>query len=137
MTLTTANLIPKPSATSGVQPVAQINPQADLISLTELVEGGGRMRTVMVAMIMSIVSAESAERSIVKKNQGNRDQNQIRYQRRMTFMCLHTDSTANVFMIFHGYGHNENLLNGMDPSHKYNGALRECEISLLNASHVA
>ena len=67
VTLTTANLIPKPSATSGVQPVAQINPRADLISLTELVEGGGRMRTVMVAMIMSIVSAESAERSIVKK----------------------------------------------------------------------
>ena len=31
-----------------------------------------------------------------------------------------------MFMVFHGYGQNVNLLGGMDPSLKYNGALREC-----------
>ena len=36
-----------------------------------------------------------------------------------------------MFMVFHGYGQNDNLLGGMDQSLKYNGALRECVSVML------
>ena len=39
--------------------MTQINSRATLISLTELMGKGGQMRTVLVAMIMSITTAET------------------------------------------------------------------------------
>ena len=131
VTLNTANLAQKQGTISGVVPVTQINPRATLISLTELMEEGGRMRTVLVAMIMSIISAEPENTTMVKQKQSNRIQEPKRYQRRLTFMCLKSGGRSNMFMVFHGYGQNENLLNGMDPSLKYNGALRECVSVML------
>ena len=122
---------------SAVQLTSQINPRADLISLTDLVEGRGRMRTVMVSIVMSITSAESAERSTVKQKRSNISNSQDSYQRQMIFMCLKIVEKWNMFMIFQGYGHSKHLLNGMDPSHKFNEELRECVFSLLSDSHVA
>ena len=85
------------------------------------------MGTLLIAMMISIVSAGAEERTRVQQRyQNNRGQNtEVRYQRRLTFMCLNTKSNSNTFMMFHGYGNNDNLLNGMDASHKYNGSLRE------------
>ena len=85
--LTTANLVPKQGTISGVAPTTQINPWATLISLTELMEKGGHMRTVLVAMIMSITTADSTDTATARQEQGNHRQTKG-YQRRLTFMCL-------------------------------------------------
>ena len=131
--LTTGNLVPKQGTISGVAPTAQINPRSRLISITELMDEGGQMRTVLVAMIMRIASAEAADTSTVRQKQSNQRQTR-RYQRRLTFMCLKSGGKSNMFMVFHGHGQNDHLLNGMDPSLKYNGALRKCvkDVSFIN-----
>ena len=115
--LTTENLVPKQGTISGVAPTAQINPQARLISLTELLEKGGQIKTVLVAMIMRITTADAADTATVRQKQSNQRQTR-RYQRRLTFMCLKSGGKSNMFMLFHGYGQNDNLLNGMDPSQR-------------------
>ena len=131
--LRTRNLVPKQGTISGVAPTAQINPRARLISLAELMDEGGQMRTVLVAMIMRIASAEAADTATVRQKQSNQRQTR-RYQRRLTFMCLKSGGKSNMFMVFHGHGQNDHLLNGMDPSLKYNGALRKCvnDVSFIN-----
>ena len=80
--LTTANLVPKQGTISGVAPTTQINPRATLISLTELMKKGGQMRNVLVAIIMSITTAEAeaTDTVIVRQKQSNRRQTK-RYQR--------------------------------------------------------
>ena len=84
MLLATANLVQKQGTISGVVPGTQINPRATLISLRELMKEIGRMRTVLVAMIMSIISAEPADTSAVRQKQSNHSQETKRYQRQLT-----------------------------------------------------
>ena len=56
-------------------------------------------------------------------------------------MGLKSGGKSNMFMVFHGYGQNENLLNGIKLSLKYNGALAEAKGRVLrpnqDASRVA
>ena len=110
--LTGGNLRVKSSPLAGVQQARGLNPRIQMISLASHMENGPRHGTVIVAVLMSLISAGGEEKTQVQqRNQNNRGQNQdVRYQRRLLLMCLNSTSGSNMFMIFHGYGNNSRLL---------------------------
>ena len=125
----------KSSPLAGVPQARGLNPRIQMISLASHMENGPRHGTVIVAVLMSLISAGGEEKTQVQqRNQNNRGQNQdVRYQRRLLLMCLNSTSGSNMFMMFHGYGNNPRLLE-CDVSLRYNGTLREFVVIQLNCS---
>ena len=117
----------KRSTNAGVHLLGRLNPQAPIISLDSLIQEGPKTQGFIVAMIMSInTESQTIKTEIQKRYNGNNRgiSTQIKYNRRILFMCLKSEAGSNMFIMFQGNSKNQNIFDA-DLSLRDNGGIRK------------
>ena len=102
----------KRSVSAGVNTSTRLNPNAPIMTLQNLIQEGPQNQGFIVAMIMCINTESSTNKvEIQKRYNGNikGTSTQVRYNRRIIFMCLNSDPGTNMFVMFQGNSKNQNI----------------------------